>query len=806
MTRAAVVNPDSGAVETVDAKDLGAAVESGFRPATGDEIKKQRIENTYGGIGGAASAAVLGVARGVVPGFDPLMVEGTRLFAGDQTANDVREKLAGYQEANPIASGVGEVGGALVGLGKMGSLARVATAAGEAAAGARATSALARIGQAAVKTGVEGAIYGANQGLSDVTLHPELDSTHILTSAAMGGGFGALLGGASRAVAVEAPLAAYGAVKKGVGKVASVIGEAVAPTVEAAGNVAGKLDSFLPDSDTLQKWSNENAWRATYARKKFTDEIEARVPGGTAEAGRILKQTKVVDTDAGVLANALSLEELLGRLEAAEQRVGAARGALTENSKATVKVGDILQSIEQEIAPLRKIAGRENTVASLEAYKTSLLGKLDAYSPKGRILIGKEVTLQDLAMQRKGLQDIVFGEVKSLDPVQRVESLRAIRNSMNDLEIGALAKEGIDEKAVRELNKQYQVLRIAREATEDAVSRGSANRSLGATDYLAYIGGGGGITGATAALINKVARERGSAAASVFLEDLAKTRSIRDSLSKVAGSVPQIAEQVGATEGAARVMATVARVSDAARKEYGEALRSFVSGAKKVGTAAMQAREVTYLKGFSTAEAYWQMRKRTEEYAAAPEMLEDRLREQYAPLFTASPVLGMQLAMTAKRGADYILQTMPNDGPPVPSLTPYAKRPRDSRLRPDQQQWLRTIRAVELGPRAIVQELKQGNLSRETVKAVKAVHPEAWARMRDDVLDVVSERAQGLPYNKLVQLSALLDAPTDPTLTPAFISSVQQAYGPSGETPEAPQRQKATLTPRATTPGEEIES
>ena len=289
MTDVAVVHPDTGEVVNVDQANLAQAINEDFRPATKDEIQVQKRHQEYGGVGGAAIATGLGAARSYVPGFD---VAASAFGAGEIVKN--------YQEENPLASGAGEIlGFALPGSG----LAKLAGKAGALAAGAaRAPSFMGRVGQAAVKLGVEGAILGANTGVNDVSLHPELDGSHILTSAAMGGAIGGLLGGSSGVVVEGALAAGRGA-------------------VSLAKKIPGAIDKLpLPSSARLEEMSNEQAWRSTYASKPFTEKA-ARL-GGEAEVGKVLKEVGVIREADGTLGNVLHPSEILERTDEAMNRIG----------------------------------------------------------------------------------------------------------------------------------------------------------------------------------------------------------------------------------------------------------------------------------------------------------------------------------------------------------------------------------------------------------------------------------------------------------------------------------------------------
>lgn len=226
-----VVKP-GGEVVSVAGSDLPGVLGAGWQMEDDAATRERHLQEEYGGGGEQAIAAGLGLARGLSFGASDLLIS----TLGGEGAADYVSKL---QEANPASSVVGEVGAVALGLGaarlgakagaelgeialregaeaavKRGAARAVARAAAQpvakvaqlgAGVEARVAGAIAGKGSGVLRQaiargagmgagqGVEGAIYGAGQFVSEYALGDvELTGENLTASV----GMGALLGGA----------------------------------------------------------------------------------------------------------------------------------------------------------------------------------------------------------------------------------------------------------------------------------------------------------------------------------------------------------------------------------------------------------------------------------------------------------------------------------------------------------------------------------------------------------------------------------------------------------------------------------
>ncbi len=217
-----VIAPD-GQAGTLDAASATDAIRSGtgFRTETEGEQDYRQIKTEYGsGFGDELLAGMAGAARGLSFGLSDQLLTKTGLVEA--------ETLRGLKIANPTATGVGEIGATVGSMflpgGGAGKAAKLLKGAGSGVRGVSkigqgveravfkgleggmgqgiAKRALARGVSMGTAGAVEGTIYGAGQILSEDALADgnmdwgaEAILGHLGTSAAIGGGMGAILGG-----------------------------------------------------------------------------------------------------------------------------------------------------------------------------------------------------------------------------------------------------------------------------------------------------------------------------------------------------------------------------------------------------------------------------------------------------------------------------------------------------------------------------------------------------------------------------------------------------------------------------------
>lgn len=170
-----------------------------------------------------------------------------------------------------------------------------------------------------------------------------------------------------------------------------------------------------------------------------------------------------------------------------------------------------------------------------------------------------------------------------------------------------------------------------------------------------------------------------------------------------------------------------------------------------------------------------------------------------------APSLFMETTMTLNKAAAYLSATAPLPLVKSVSLTPQLEKNRYSSLQT--HLWMERVNGIE-DPYSILSDMNRGKLSHAKVDAVKAVHPDVYATIRDTVSDYIAELEKPLPYGKTVQVSTLFGFPADDTLTPDFVAIMQQSAQPEQEPQQRSQGRPSAITDKLSdqyaTPGDTI--
>jgi len=118
------------------------------------------------------------------------------------------------------------------------------------------------------------------------------------------------------------------------------------------------------------------------------------------------------------------------------------------------------------------------------------------------------------------------------------------------------------------------------------------------------------------------------------------------------------------------------------------------------------------------------------------------------------------------------------------SLTPQAEQPRMSKSEVDT---LVVSMRVAADPLSVLDSMEKGTLSSTEVNALRATAPDVYGRLVTTVQAQLQSMEEPLPYKEAVQLSTLLGISGDPSMEPATMSWIQEAYAPQ----QPPQQQPA---------------
>jgi len=736
---------------------LGGAVAAPGTGALGKAIPGVGISALGGVAEQAAARGLAGVAargavgRALATGGELATrgaVEGA-LYAG---AEQVSDAMLGDHElaAEKVfaAMGIGALGGAVGGfaLGGAGSLAT----SGVKAVASKAQSA---IGRALTKTEQTVATVGARADAAAAEARTLAKETADEA------------GRAVTAAGQRAEDAAKGAAR-GVVDDAVASGKAIA---EVTGTKpAQELDAFKGAIDKLASTAEQKgmaydqAWKAIGAGQglqstAFAKRAAKYLPNGTRDVGEVIMRKGILNVEDGWVAAARggTPEQMLPKIAAQIETVGARIGEITAANPARVPVGDLEDAFDKVLGPLRKKAGFEAVVSGVEQYRASLYEKLGLADPllprsevKGLKLLA---SVQDVLAQRKALDQLVYQEAKTLDPKGRVAALRELRTHLEGVVSDSLDKASGDVPGkllaeYKALKKDYMALSIAAEAAEDSAARMSKGASLGLRDMLAGVAGGGGLTGTASAFGHKLIRERGNAAAAVLLHRMAE-------------------------------MGTLTKVIRSTEEAITRASKGLLA-------KPAPSRPPESFHSVPVRERAQRALQRIAEIQADPASYTERVTRATEPLHQTAPQLAGALTQRFTDFAAFMAARVPVK----PDPDPFDPHPAP-RLTDAQAHTLALYDWYAEKPIRFFEDAERGKITPEGVEVAKTMMPRAFAELQQRTAEGLTEllaRGVAPPYAQRAKLGALLDFPAVPSQRPQHMRLLQSNVLGSAEAAKAP--------------------
>jgi hypothetical protein len=711
----------AGKVQTVPAEQAMAAMTDGTASlATPDEQELAAKQERRGGALQTGLAALEGAGRSASLGGTDWL---GRAIGGQDYANAARER----EEVHPYAEGAGEAAGliapALFGdeagiLGRAGDLvehgiAKILPEEASSLAGRLAVKAATVGSRGAVEGGLLGLQqYGSEQALST---NPTLDGEKLLAAI----GHGALLGGVGGGL-----LGAGG---------------------ELGSEVVGRL------APKLSRLSDEQAWRSLNPIKKWANRA-AEVEGGTAAIGAEVKP---------LLEMGDNLEQIATKVEAKKAEVGAVVGSLRdkldEAGAEGPKLENIFKPIDDHIEDLSKLKGlNKGAINQLETLKDDLreaagLPRAAGAEVTTDVANEGELSFKAAADIKARVNDLVKRGTAIGGPVNEAQdALKKVAGSIED-EIeragDAAAKkseEELGESWLDEYKKakdSYRKLSLADNAAQDGLRARAANRKFSPTDYGigaigAMLGGGGplgAVTGLASTLAHHVVRERGNSTAALLLDKLA------------------------AMGGAQRAIAATERqTTRGVLRAIGDTSLVRVSPKAPIGGSFEEKRDAVLA---ATINA--------EDHAMT-------VNGAVAPLTEHAPQIAKAFSAAALNSTKYLAAQLPK---PSDAITPNVT-PKLAKYEPpasEKAAFNRKFDAVN-DPAGTLARIENHTLAPDEVSAIKATHPEWYAKTCADIKDGLKDATKDLPAARLQALSVWCGEPLTPMMNPDFIRAMQDSH------------------------------
>jgi hypothetical protein len=757
--------PD-GRMGTVAAKDVASVLDQRGRVVSDAEFAKAQrdlnLEAKYSGVGGfvhSQAANIAGGLRGLSAGLsDPLLIKGAGLVGQEEAA---RSQLSEYQEAFPVESLRGEVGGVVIPavasggarapMGVSGILARGgaaierSTLQGLTRGGAGlAERALVKGLAVGAQGAAEGAVYGVGHQISEASLGNHELTADKLLAGAKGGALYGFVGGAALGSGGEL---VSGAIKAAIPKTFAITAEKEGGTL----------------SQWLEKKAGEMTLRHAGADKRLVSSLDKYAEGGGAGVGRLLAD------EAPALVGKQRVGQMTHELwaEAAargKQLHGAAMdGVLASAGKgsANIRVHEIVDEIRRTADPFRTGAehiGKQGVVKQIDGFAEDVGRRFGLYGEGGQFANPDAVmNLKDLHGIRRSADDLWAGN--KINPI--ATPIKSVRDGVNVRLASEIEKAGGPEalQAWQEANQRWQAFNALGKATANQSARTGANQFLSLTDKIvgsagAAIGSvvGGGpvgavVGGAVTGLASKAIRGRFDAVGAEMLLKAARLGAAKE----LAGSV------------------------DA---QLGQAVRGFLSqGAKEgsiAGSSALAARanmpQAARVGGVSredyerTAGQVAQLSMRRKDGQMGGHGLEN--------FSAAAPNVAAALAATHSRAVQYLAALMPPARVDHSSSFVPGSMYMPKALSPAELKWLRSVEAVK-DPMGVLKDFRKGHISGDQVDALKNVYPSLYAHLRQTVMEHAQKSGRKLSVEQVSALGILLREPVHYTQRPEFLVAMQ---------------------------------
>jgi hypothetical protein len=177
----------------------------------------------------------------------------------------------------------------------------------------------------------------------------------------------------------------------------------------------------------------------------------------------------------------------------------------------------------------------------------------------------------------------------------------------------------------------------------------------------------------------------------------------------------------------------------------------------------------------TTKEAFGKLRDEITRMVAEPETLASRMEKNLEPITAAAPTIATHVKVQAQNDLKHLYDALPT-APPAQNLF----RPTDENWEPSPTE-IATFEkrlAVAENPLSVIEDLKRGTLSPESVDALRALRPRLFAELQEMIA------------TELPKLDA--DMPVVPELEPKSIAAAQEAHAQTAEEKGAMPKSKAT--------------
>lgn len=710
-----------GSLTTTDVPIGEAAkwISAGYHPQTegeGQEASQAAIDRTkYGGIKGMAATALAGTANALSGGASDV---GIAALGGAET-------LRGLKSENPISDIAGNLAGTALSFGAGAGAPALFSKAGKATEAAIAGDGLlSKIGGAAAGGAVEGGLYGASSGVSELAQSNEpIDGEHIASVIGSKALLTGLLGGGVSALGKG--------VEAGLGRASAAL--------RAGSEAQGAIDAIPEDlagMDGKVLREAEQTEKASLSTQRDVEEQalkDARIPQRKQLADDLHEYQKTL-ADNTKIWSAINGEDV--EAVAGVSKIGA-RVAKFDTQLRNAFDNPILVAKNPSVV-LNHLTGQEAALVDLQA-------KI----PEIKLAIAADAT-----PRRADILDQVPDVLKANRELQaRIEALDNVKTPITSPRLTEL-KSGT--------SPRLTAIQNAREALANAPDKGFVQKAAegaafaGGTAFAHMIPG----VGIAAPFVGKYASEAVGALFSKLAGTGAKAaKATADNIDKflnVSSKLPPIGPVLSS------------KVLDAAR---------YATGGK-----SEPAKDIQEAFRARSAELRSQtMYDPTGQVVIRPEVRQ-KIGDTLRALATVNPLLADKTETVAVRKIEYTSSMIPRK-PEMGGVQigPDHWSPSDAQIR----SFARTVAAVE-DPAGVEERLAHGTITTEDADAYRNVYPERWKALQLAILPKLAALKQPIPMARRIALQIFTGMVIDPSLSQAaqavFQGNFKNEAGSAGGT------------------------
>jgi hypothetical protein len=781
----------------------------------------QDDEERYGGTIGALKAAGLGAARSLSFGTSDQLFSRTGLVTP--------EELKGYEETNPTASTVGEVGGILGAViapeaGILGALSApvkavsklgsAITAGAAAPAITTAGKVLSQAGALAAGSAVEGAAYGLGQAVSEDALGDpsalgEKLFSHVGQGALLGAGLGGVLGAGK--VAIPAAIEKAGLKTEALRE---VVGDTLA---KAAAKVSGKSEEDIKEltRGLFTKEGAEVRQKALEGFKERESTVRDLTKGLSDQADSINKATKqyyqgarqeeisklmsevphetafnaAADT-AGDIKAAIKemrsepeLYSATGKVRQAELISEGLENKLV-NAKTSEDVYHAVNDAKQQLGTLSKFQGMPTdaeraTIARIKQIGHEVKTHLEnpaIYGEAGARQAALNSAYSEYASASKDFlksfgKRLSNGETQ-IDPGKVNSFLNQVGRPAGDIRQQILA-DYIE--ASQGLAKQMA------ETSKNAVDNVDTNKLMDLFRKTQDIA-----EGAESELeaVNKFKRLKESRD-SINVGGVTGASVATYLMGPAGGAAYSVFHGLRNPAEMVRILSEVERFALKTTNAINKGASGIFKLPEGLGSTARAYGSVQYATSDEKRSTHDKIGPTVSELSSDPEKLIEKLHENTEALNEAAPKTSQAVQGSMIRAVQFLQQKLPGNNITRKPLSPEYK-PSDAEL----AKWYKYFSAVER-PTQVLQQIAIGNLVPETMETLAVVYPKLLSEMQVAVTDKLTDaiaKKKLIPYRTKLSLSMFLGSDLVNSLDPKTMLAMQNTMATATQAKEEMER------------------